>query len=85
MVWLELNKINGAKISTLNGLKDVGSKDWVVHFDAYKDQLGCPVLESQQEEIHWLLGKAIHLETSKNSMCIFVFGYKIVISLFNAF
>ncbi|XP_076267952.1 RNA transcription, translation and transport factor protein [Rhynchophorus ferrugineus] len=66
VVWLELNKINGAKTSTLNGLKDVGSKDWVVHFDAYKDQLGCPPLESQQEEIHWLLGKAIHLETSKN-------------------
>lgn len=66
VVWLELNKFQRAKQSTLNGLKNVSSKDWTIHFDDYKECFGCPPLSSQVEEVHWLLGQAIQNETSKN-------------------
>lgn len=67
VVWLETNRLKSASQHVLNGLKNQTSNEWGKYFDQYKDLLGCPVLESQLEEIHWLLGRAVHLETAKNS------------------
>lgn len=67
VVWLETNRLKSASQQVLNGLKNQTSNEWNKHFDEYKESLGCPVLESQSEELHWLLGRAVHLETAKNS------------------
>lgn len=66
VIWLETNKIKSASQHVFNGLKNVNSNDWFKYFDQYKDSLGCPVLTSQLEELQWLLGKAVQMETSKN-------------------
>lgn len=66
VIWLESNKIKSASQHVYNGLKNVNSNDWPKYFDQYKDSLGCPVLSSQLEELQWLLGKAVQMETSKN-------------------
>lgn len=64
---METNRLKSASQQVLNGLNNQTSNEWNKYFDQYKDLLGCPVLESQLEEIHWLLGRAVHSETTKNS------------------
>ncbi|XP_050295253.1 RNA transcription, translation and transport factor protein [Anthonomus grandis grandis] len=66
ILWLETNKIKGASQHVLGGLKNQNSNDWNKYFDQYKDSMGCPVLGSSLEELHWLLGQAVQMHTSKN-------------------
>ncbi|KAL1512479.1 hypothetical protein ABEB36_002064 [Hypothenemus hampei] len=66
VVWLETNKLKSASQQVLNGLKNQTSNDWNTYFDQYKNSLGCPLLKSHLEELHWLLGQAIQLDTAKN-------------------
>lgn len=68
IVWLELNRIKKAPQSLSNQLKNTNSKDWYTIYCKYKDGLGCPVLESKIEELQWILGYAVQIETQKNSM-----------------
>jgi len=66
VLWLEINKIKSASQHVFNGLKNQNSNDWNKYYDQYKDSIGCPVLESQLEELQWLLGKAVQMDTAKN-------------------
>ncbi|XP_060533130.1 RNA transcription, translation and transport factor protein [Cylas formicarius] len=66
VVWLETTKINAASRNTLYLLKNINDRGWDKSFDLYKNDVGCPVLESRVEYLQWLLGKAVQIETSKN-------------------
>ncbi|CAG9854273.1 unnamed protein product [Phyllotreta striolata] len=66
IVWLEENRIKGAPQAVLAKLKDLDSKDWHQVYSKYKDDLGCPVLESKLEELQWILGYAVQIEHLKN-------------------
>ncbi|XP_066262709.1 RNA transcription, translation and transport factor protein isoform X1 [Euwallacea similis] len=72
VLWLETNKLKSGSQQVTNGLKNSSSNDWNNYFDQYKDSLGCPMLGSQVEELQWLLGKAIQMETTKNTECAYL-------------
>lgn len=74
MVWLEQNKIQKASPNVQNGLKNIGSGDWPNNFVKYKEELGCPNLQTPQEQLQWLLGFAVQVETHNKSNLLF--GYK---------
>lgn len=62
-----MNKLKQAHPNVQNWLKNINANDWDHIFHKYKDNLGCPVLDSRLEELHWLLGYAIQQETARNS------------------
>ncbi|XP_044264954.1 RNA transcription, translation and transport factor protein [Tribolium madens] len=66
VVWLEQNKINKANPNVANGLKNITSNDWPNHFQKYQEILGLPNLQSHQEQLQWLLGYAVQIETHNN-------------------
>ncbi|KAG5894835.1 hypothetical protein JTB14_033678 [Gonioctena quinquepunctata] len=66
VVWLEMNRIRHAPPNIVNFLKNTNSRDWGRVYNEYKDSMGCPVLESKTEELQWLLGYAVQLETRQN-------------------
>lgn len=70
IVWLESNKIKQADQNTLNSLKNVNSNDWLNVYNRYKNQLGCPTLAGLVEDLQWILGYAVQIETSKNSKSV---------------
>jgi hypothetical protein len=74
VVWLEQNKIQKASPNVQNGLKNIGSGDWPNNFVKYKEELGCPNLQTPQEQLQWLLGFAVQVETHNKSNLLF--GYK---------
>jgi hypothetical protein len=74
VVWLEQNKIQKASPNVQNGLKNIGSGDWPNNFVKYKEELGCPNLQTPQEQLQWLLGFAVQIETHNKSNLLF--GYK---------
>lgn len=69
-----MNKLRHAHPNVQNWLKNLHANDWDNIYQKYKDNLGCPDLESKQEELHWLLGYAIQQETHKNSKYFQIFG-----------
>ncbi|XP_056636339.1 RNA transcription, translation and transport factor protein [Diorhabda sublineata] len=64
IIWLEENWIKKATADLVNQLKN--NRDWHITYSKYKDGLGCPVLESRIEELQWILGYAIQIESHKN-------------------
>lgn len=62
-----MTKLHQAHPNVQNWLKNINSNDWDNIYHKYKDNLGCPVLESKEQELHWLLGYAIQQETQRNS------------------
>ncbi|XP_068894364.1 RNA transcription, translation and transport factor protein [Tenebrio molitor] len=67
VVWLEQNKIQKASPNVQNGLKNIASGDWPNNFVKYKEELGCPNLQTPQEQLQWLLGFAVQIETHNKS------------------
>jgi hypothetical protein len=67
VVWLEQNKIQKASPNVQNGLKNIASGDWPNNFVKYKEELGCPNLQTPQEQLQWLLGFAVQVETHNKS------------------
>ncbi|RZC40914.1 UPF0568 protein, partial [Asbolus verrucosus] len=66
VIWLEQNKIKKANANLQNGLKNISSNDWPNSYRKYKEELGCPNLQTQQEQLQWLLGYAVQNETHSN-------------------
>jgi hypothetical protein len=73
VVWLEQNKIQKASPNVQNGLKNIGSSDWPNNFVKYKEELGCPNLQTPQEQLQWLLGFAVQVETHNKSIKVICF------------
>uniref|UniRef100_A0A6P7FWR2 RNA transcription, translation and transport factor protein n=1 Tax=Diabrotica virgifera virgifera TaxID=50390 RepID=A0A6P7FWR2_DIAVI len=65
IIWLETNKIRKAPNDVVNQLKN-NNRDWHNTFSKYKDGIGCPPLKNRTEELQWILGYAVQLETQKN-------------------
>ncbi|CAG9829468.1 unnamed protein product [Diabrotica balteata] len=65
IIWLEANKIRKAPNDIINQLKN-NNRDWHNTFSKYKDGIGCPPLKNRAEELQWILGYAVQLETQKN-------------------
>ncbi|CAH1162939.1 unnamed protein product [Phaedon cochleariae] len=66
IAWTEMNRIQRAPPNIVNILKNINARDWQEVYTDYKDRMGCPALSSKLEELHWLLGYAVQLETQKN-------------------
>ncbi|XP_019868582.1 RNA transcription, translation and transport factor protein [Aethina tumida] len=66
ILWLEENKIKIADSSLVNSLKNINSPDWNKSFEQYKSELGCPLFKSNVEDLQWILGYAIQVETMKD-------------------
>ncbi|KAG5875323.1 hypothetical protein JTB14_003328 [Gonioctena quinquepunctata] len=66
VIWLENNRIQKAPSTLVNSLRNINSRDWDTAYLKYRDGLGCPVLESKLEELQWILGYAVQMETKQN-------------------
>ncbi|KAJ8944697.1 hypothetical protein NQ314_009404 [Rhamnusium bicolor] len=66
IVWLEINRVRSAPPNVLNTLKNFSARDWDNTYIRYKDGLGCPVLGTKLEELQWILGYAVQIETAAN-------------------
>ncbi|KAJ8963281.1 hypothetical protein NQ318_018748 [Aromia moschata] len=66
IVWLETNKIRAAQPKVFESLKNIRWQNWDNVYNSYKDSLGCPVVATKLEELQWLLGYAVQIETAKN-------------------
>lgn len=67
VLWLEQNKLKKASSNVVNELKNTNSNNWSTSFTKYRAELKCPHLETTQEQLQWLLGYAVQIETQKNS------------------
>lgn len=66
--WLEDQKIRHYKIEDRKDIQNVQSDQWQKAYEKYLEDVGCPKLESQLDQIEWLVGLAVRLEFEDNCM-----------------
>lgn len=75
VLWLEEQKIRHYKIEERTDLRKINSSEWSKTFDKYKSELNCPKeLQSQQDQLQWLVAHAIKLEYLDNGKNLLIFG-----------
>lgn len=63
ILWLEDQKIRLYPIDGRKELREVDDQvQWNKAYEVYKENLGCPKLQSKTEELAWIMTHAIRLE-----------------------
>ncbi|KAL0122280.1 hypothetical protein PUN28_007188 [Cardiocondyla obscurior] len=64
IVWLEDQKIRNYTIEDRQKLRNITSPEWPEAFKKYCNDVNCPILENQVDQLEWFIGYAIWLEFS---------------------
>ncbi|KOC64292.1 UPF0568 protein C14orf166 like protein [Habropoda laboriosa] len=66
-LWLEDQKIRRYDIQDRQPLRDLCSDNWLQTFAKYCKDLKCPISGNTMDQLEWLIGHAIWLETKSNA------------------
>lgn len=62
IVWLEDQKIRHYTIEDRKLLRNITSSEWPKIFEKYCNDIKCPIIKNEADQLEWFIGYAIWLE-----------------------